>query len=750
MTADEIAEQLGGRASSDGSWSARCPGPVHANGDRNPSLSISAGEQGGVLLHCHAGCSTADVVAAAGLTMLDLAPPRTESADTGPIAVYHYTDEHGAPLFDVKRWAGKNFSQHPANGPTGKGAMKGVRLVLYRLPAVVKAVQEGATVFVVEGEKDADNLAAAGWCATTTPMGAGKWPKVSDHARQVLSGADVVVIADRDEAGYRHAAAVVAGLCDVAASVHLKEPAEGKDVTDHLNAGRGVHDLVEVEPVASTVEKPPASLLLPASWSDAHVGEAFGATIAGRWLFCRQLGGWLQWDGRRWQLDPGEAVFEEFRQWVIAVGSQVWQSSGDSDTMKQVARYRERGKIDAAVTIARRLDAVAATASEFDQHPHLLNVHNGVVDLRDGTLQPHDPALRFTKLAGAEYHPNAQHADVDTMLEALDPDPRAWVQRLCGAAAFGSVVDDVMAVFDGKGANGKTTLLNAVASSLGDYACPASTRLLMARGVSDEHPTLLADLFGRRLVYIEETPEGGALRMEQVKSITGGGALKARFIGKDYFEFAPSHQLIVATNHRPAVNASDYAAWRRLRLVPFTRTYRLPHEARPGDLAADRGLRPRLGLPAQRQAVLAWIVAGAVAWSAEGGLGPCAAIDEATSAWRRDEDVIHAWWNDRLTSGRGTPAAELYRSFVSWCEQEGRRYVSSNKEFAKKFVDHDLYRDHGISKRSTAMGAWYDGVEVLVVVDVVGSTPGSHEGSSRELTPLPTTSTTTSDDSGLW
>ena len=75
--------------------------------------------------------------------------------------------------------------------------------------------------------------------------------------------------------------------------------------------------------------------------------------------------------------------------------------------------------------------------------------------------------------------------------------------------------------------------------------------------MNDEHPTPIADLVGRRLVYIENTPEGGALKMEQVTNITGGSTVKARLIGKDYFSFEPSLQIVVATNRRPAVNASD-------------------------------------------------------------------------------------------------------------------------------------------------------------------------------------------------
>lgn len=481
----------------------------------------------------------------------------------------------------------------------------------------------------------------------------------------------------------------------------------------------------------------------PTSWSDAHVGEAFGATLVGRWLYCRALGGWHCWDGRRWALDQSEAVHEEFRQWIIALGDRLWKTDGDGETMKKVARYRDRGKIDAAVTIARRLTPIAAVPAEFDRHAHLLNCHNGVVDLRTGALAAHDPLLRLTKLAGAAFIAGATHPDVDTVMEALEPEVILWVQRLFGSAAYGAVLDDALVVFDGSGSNGKTTLLKAVADALGEYAAPATARLLIARETHDEHPTLLADLFGRRLLYIEETPEGGSLKMEQAKAITGGGKLKARFIGQNYFEFEPTHQLIVATNHRPAVNASDYAAWRRLRLVPFTKTYRLPHEASNGDLIADRGLRSRLGEVEQRQAALAWIVAGAVAWTAEGGLGPCPAVDEATAKWRREEDVIHAWWTECVTLGGSVPAATLYRSFVDWCTCEGRRYVSSNKEFVKRLTDHDLYRKYRIEARRTMVSIVYFGISMK---DMYGGVAGSQNPQRGEPAGAPYISYMTRDD----
>lgn len=161
------------------------------------------------------------------------------------------------------------------------------------------------------------------------------------------------------------------------------------DIANDLGNAFGEHMQV---PHPNGANPDPGDDPLPTSWSDAHVGETFGETLIGRWLYCRALGGWLRLADGRWLADPGEAVHEEFRQWIIRIGAQVWQTGGGSEEMKKVARYRERSKMDAAVTIARRLGPIAARVDEFDQHPYLLNCRNGVVDLRDGSISPHDPA----------------------------------------------------------------------------------------------------------------------------------------------------------------------------------------------------------------------------------------------------------------------------------------------------------------------------------------------------------------------
>ena len=233
----------------------QCP----AHNDRTPSLSVDANGDGDrVLVNCLAGCDTSAVLDALGLSMRDL----YEGSGPLPAALepvdYVYTDADGVPLYRVRRTPDKKFFQ-ARYGPedpsadvegyvSGKGCMTGVQRVLYRLPQVVAAVQEGRPVFVVEGEKDADALAARGHAATTSPEGSGKWSRVADHAREVLAGAQVVVVQDKDDPGRAHAQEVAAALGGRAASVRVVEAREGKDVSDHLGAGLTVDALVEVVP----------------------------------------------------------------------------------------------------------------------------------------------------------------------------------------------------------------------------------------------------------------------------------------------------------------------------------------------------------------------------------------------------------------------------------------------------------------------------------------------------------------------
>lgn len=213
---------------------ARCP----AHEDNRASLKVDAMDDGGVLIYCHAGCPANDVLDALGLRWEDLRPSHYGRT---PVAQYIYTDEKGNPLVRVTRFDPKGFMQEHATGygletKWNVGVPKEVRRVLYNLPAVLEAASQGATIFYVEGEKDAEGFGAFGHIATTSLGGAGKWRE--DYA-QALAGARVVVVADVDDTGVgqAHAEKVCNGLRAAAIEAKVVFPLAGKDSTDHFNAG---------------------------------------------------------------------------------------------------------------------------------------------------------------------------------------------------------------------------------------------------------------------------------------------------------------------------------------------------------------------------------------------------------------------------------------------------------------------------------------------------------------------------------
>jgi hypothetical protein len=195
MTLQQIARALGGEVSGN---QVLAPGPGHSPEDR--SLCVKLGTNGGFVVFSHAGDDTfhcKDHVR----ERLGLPPFKGNGKANGRtvLAKYDYTDESGELLFQVVRFAPKDFRQRRPNG-NGEWNWKldGVRRVLYRLPAITEAIANGQPVFIAEGEKAVDALVKIGVPATCSPMGAGKW---RDTYSEYLKGADVIILPDNGRAG---------------------------------------------------------------------------------------------------------------------------------------------------------------------------------------------------------------------------------------------------------------------------------------------------------------------------------------------------------------------------------------------------------------------------------------------------------------------------------------------------------------------------------------------------------------------
>jgi P4 family phage/plasmid primase-like protien len=302
------------------SWIALCP----AHDDNNPSLSVSEGQDGRVLLHCHAGCEADAVCEKLGLTVADLFPPKKTCPGTGGriINTYDYQDESGNLLYQVCRYDPKDFRQRCPNGAGGwTWNVKSVRRVLYRLPEIITAVQRGEIIFICEGEKDVEAMEANGFVGTCNSGGAGKW---RDDYSAALREADVVIIADKDQAGRKHAGKVAANLNGVVKSCRLVElPDRGeqtvKDAADWFASGGTAEELraiAESTPVMDFAAKSAAGQFGHNSASPSGKKTAADGAKQGDAEKTGQSGRtpaiWFQVKFPDLTADYGEAVLEKF------------------------------------------------------------------------------------------------------------------------------------------------------------------------------------------------------------------------------------------------------------------------------------------------------------------------------------------------------------------------------------------------------------------------------------------------------
>lgn len=237
-----------------------------------------------------------------------------------------------------------------------------------------------------------------------------------------------------------------------------------------------------------------------------------------RLRYCHAWKRWLVWDGRRWAVDDDRAV----QRLAKATADNIWGEAlkwNDSNTLKHAAATASSRGITAMLALAE--SELPVSVDDLDSQPHLVNCASGTIDLRTGEMRPHRREDNLTKLSPVEFLKYAPaHAWERFLGDVFSGDTELirFVQRWFGYCCTASVREHVLAVFHGDGSNGKSTLLEAVTSTLGpDYAAAAARDLLLEKR-GDSHPTEVADLFGRRLVVSQETDGGRVLAESQVKS----------------------------------------------------------------------------------------------------------------------------------------------------------------------------------------------------------------------------------------
>jgi len=396
-----------------------------------------------------------------------------------------------------------------------------------------------------------------------------------------------------------------------------------------------------------------------------------------RYRYAVHRGAWLEYADGVWRQVPEERVARVASENLRAeYAKQLAVASGKEEIERLTLAVKDTcyyARMTGALAFLRGWDDILTYSHEWDANPWLLNVANGTVDLRTLELLPHDPADLLTKQAPVSYNPYAKSAAWEAHVARFLPNPniRRQVQRDLGLALVGATLDEVLPIWYGCGANGKSTTAKVLMGVLGDYACKAAPNLLV-QSRFETHPTGVADLAGRRLVFSVEVDDGKRLAEALVKDLTGGDRKKARFMRQDFFEFEQTFSIVLVTNHRPVVQGTDDGIWRRIRLVPWE--HRIPDaEKRPQDVVVAE-------LVAEGSAVLNWLLEGLADWQHDQRwLAP--EVVAATEAYRLEQDVLGGFLgeccelNPRFTVAVGA----LYEAYTKWCNEAGEEPVSKTR-----------------------------------------------------------------------
>jgi putative DNA primase/helicase len=427
--------------------------------------------------------------------------------------------------------------------------------------------------------------------------------------------------------------------------------------------------------------------------------------------YCHAFNKWLAWDSRRWEVDESDRVRELTHRTMTEFALQAVKANNEALT-KFAAGCRRAARITNAMREAQPY--LAIKPADLDTYPDLLNFMNGTLDLKIERLMPHNPQHFLTKLVHYDYRPEATCPIFHAFLEritgggpdaseaALERSHRLiqYLQTAFGYALTGHTISKAVFLLHGRGDNGKSTLLSTFLNLLEEYSVLLQIDTLMVRRESNNTLADLADLRGARFVMTSETEEGQRLAEGKLKRITQGmGRIKATRKYENPIEFSESHKLWIDANHLPIVRGTDNAIWNRLHPIPFDVT--IPKDEQDHEL-------PRK-LMAEAEGILAWAVAGAGRWYAE-GLGKPSDVEKAGESWREQSDHIGRFFQEICIIGEyaQAKARQLYQAYKVWAEETGEHPVTETAfglriDFPKKHTKAGWVYE-GIGLKSDAEG----------------------------------------------
>lgn len=457
---------------------------------------------------------------------------------------------------------------------------------------------------------------------------------------------------------------------------------------------------------------------------DRGMMERFKIFYGDIYHYCSGLKKWLMWNGKYWQKVEDDRIHEDIIQIVDDLKDELDYyplqhnlSESKNKTItniresigKAIGRYADekyRKAIYRDVKDAGGLRIDIEKLDNIDQCKYLLNLSNGVLNLKTAKISKHQPLYYITKNINISHKQESKCPKwIHFLNEIMDFDQKLvdFLQRAIGYSLSGDTDERKMFILYGKGCNGKSIFLDTIHMILGnDYATRTSTETLLLKH-SSEASHDIARLKGIRFVSASEVPQGRTLAESLIKDMTGGERISARHLYCEYFNFYPEFKLWLSTNHKPRIKGTDDAIWDRILLIPFSIRFD-GGRAIPKHKLMNKFIK-------EKEGILNWMIQGFKEWE-ENNLDPPDIIKIAVEEYRHTEDYFFEFIKDKCditNPEEKIKAAVFYQAYLDWAEEqniaERRRY--SNTSFGRAMIERfERGHDEG--------GNYYKGVQLKI------------------------------------
>lgn len=550
--------------------------------------------------------------------------------------------------------------------------------------------ENGATLLLCEGFATADSLNRATGSAVCVCFSSGNLRCIAETMRKRYPKATFIIAGDDDtetEGNPGRAKATEAAQAVAGTAVF---PADGGDFND-LEQSDGLdvvrnHFKVMQLPIAQILFNTPAL-----SGTDSRDGTDSTRPLSelgnaerlldahdGNIHFIHDAKAWLHWRGSAWVWDvDGAAV----RGLATLLPQQIYNEGGlhlaDAEYFAKWSRTSQKERtVLATVSLLQDFDQVRLSLSSVDADLFKVGFDHAkqVLDLRTGRARPARQDDLVTKSLSVDRIGEASKAvrwrDFLTQIFGNDAELIDWVKRWCGYMLTGSTAEQIFIFCFGLGANGKSVLGDILRYILCDYArAIASETLTESKRAAGSATPDLAELVGARMAMSAETEDGAALAESLIKSLVSGDTMTVRKLYTAPVQFTPQFKLMMLGNHKPIIKGNDHGIWRRVRLIPFRRTFK-PEER-------DAALSDKL--KAEAPHILAWMVEGCIDWQKRGLKDTPVTIQQATDSYQEEQDLIGSWLSEccKLSPSSEASSTEIYANYKNWCMDNGLRPASS-------------------------------------------------------------------------